>query len=171
MNKFILAAAFLTAAAPASAATFVGSFQVDYGPKWTTNPAVYSAAEAAALLFGGSAGDYDISTISADPFSINNMGWYTTWGLGGGQMYHEDFKLDLGNPGYNDPGENGSAISAYTDDNAVGSQYTNYVFRVDALGAVPEPSTWAMMLFGFGAVGFAMRRRKSKASPRVSYAF
>lgn len=26
-------------------------------------------------------------------------------------------------------------------------------------GAVPEPATWAMMLMGFGAVGFAMRRR------------
>jgi hypothetical protein len=28
-------------------------------------------------------------------------------------------------------------------------------------GAVPEPATWAMMLVGFGAVGFAMRRRKN----------
>jgi hypothetical protein len=28
-------------------------------------------------------------------------------------------------------------------------------------GAVPEPATWAMMLFGFGGIGFAMRRRKS----------
>jgi len=27
-------------------------------------------------------------------------------------------------------------------------------------GAVPEPGTWAMMLLGFGAVGFAMRRSK-----------
>ena len=26
--------------------------------------------------------------------------------------------------------------------------------------AVPEPGTWAMILMGFGAVGFAMRRRK-----------
>ena len=26
--------------------------------------------------------------------------------------------------------------------------------------AVPEPATWAMMLFGFGAIGFAMRRRR-----------
>ncbi len=29
-----------------------------------------------------------------------------------------------------------------------------------AQSAVPEPSTWAMMLFGFGAMGVAMRRRK-----------
>lgn len=29
-----------------------------------------------------------------------------------------------------------------------------------AVSAVPEASTWAMMLFGFGGVGFAMRRRK-----------
>ncbi len=29
-----------------------------------------------------------------------------------------------------------------------------------AAGAIPEPATWAMMLFGFGAVGYSMRRRK-----------
>jgi hypothetical protein len=28
--------------------------------------------------------------------------------------------------------------------------------------SVPEPATWAMMLLGFGAVGFAMRRERSK---------
>lgn len=28
-------------------------------------------------------------------------------------------------------------------------------------GAVPEPATWAMMLLGFGAIGAALRRRKS----------
>lgn len=28
-------------------------------------------------------------------------------------------------------------------------------------GAIPEPGTWAMMLLGFGAIGFAFRRRKS----------
>ena len=39
--------------------------------------------------------------------------------------------------------------------------------------AVPEPATWAMMLFGFGAIGFAMRRRKQQKSVqrvRINYA-
>ena len=33
-----------------------------------------------------------------------------------------------------------------------------------AVAAVPEPTTWAMMLMGFGAMGFALRRRKRVAS-------
>ncbi|TCJ32186.1 FxDxF family PEP-CTERM protein [Parafrankia sp. BMG5.11] len=41
----------------------------------------------------------------------------------------------------------------------------------DEVPAVPEPATWAMMLFGFGAIGFGMRRRKSKEKLRVRYAF
>lgn len=36
-------------------------------------------------------------------------------------------------------------------------------------GAVPEPATWAMMLAGFGAIGFAMRRR-SKVKTAVRFA-
>jgi hypothetical protein len=36
--------------------------------------------------------------------------------------------------------------------------------------AVPEPATWAMMIFGFGMTGAAMRRRKSAVITRVSYA-
>ncbi len=34
-------------------------------------------------------------------------------------------------------------------------------------GAVPEPSTWAMMLLGFGAIGFAMRHRR-RALPQLA---
>jgi hypothetical protein len=30
-----------------------------------------------------------------------------------------------------------------------------------ATSAVPEPTTWAMMLLGFGAVGYSMRQRSS----------
>lgn len=38
-----------------------------------------------------------------------------------------------------------------------------------SLGAVPEPATWAFMIFGFGAIGGAMRRQR-KANVKVSYA-
>ena len=38
-----------------------------------------------------------------------------------------------------------------------------------APGAVPEPATWAMMLLGFGLIGFAMRKR-SHVRTTVSYA-
>lgn len=33
------------------------------------------------------------------------------------------------------------------------------------INAVPEPATWAMMLLGFGLVGFGMRRRREFTSP------
>ena len=36
--------------------------------------------------------------------------------------------------------------------------------------AVPEAATWAMMLVGFGAVGFAMRRRNKKTAMQVQCA-
>jgi hypothetical protein len=32
------------------------------------------------------------------------------------------------------------------------------------LSAVPEPSTWAMMLIGFAGLGFAFRQSRRKAS-------
>jgi hypothetical protein len=49
--------------------------------------------------------------------------------------------------------------SGYTD-NAGG-------FVVD--GAVPEPATWAMMMLGFGMVGFGLRYRRG-AKAKVSFA-
>ena len=38
-----------------------------------------------------------------------------------------------------------------------------------SFNAVPEPGTWGMMLIGFGALGFAMRRRR-KDNVRVRFA-
>lgn len=35
--------------------------------------------------------------------------------------------------------------------------------------AVPEPATWAMMILGFGIIGFGLRRRKQNVN--VNYAF
>ena len=46
----------------------------------------------------------------------------------------------------------------------------DHAFRLESnVAAVPEPATWAMMIAGFGMVGFAMRRR-AKVSTAVAYA-
>lgn len=43
---------------------------------------------------------------------------------------------------------------------------TGTAFEFDSIAgvAVPEPSTWALMIIGFGAIGFAMRRRRVVAA-------
>lgn len=44
------------------------------------------------------------------------------------------------------------------------SFYTTYNLQLDTSSeAVPEPATWAMMLLGFGAVGYSMRRKRIAA--------
>jgi serralysin len=44
---------------------------------------------------------------------------------------------------------------------ALGLGYAlNISLAPSSTAAVPEPATWAMMLLGFGAVGYSMRRRK-----------
>ena len=109
------------------AQVFVGSYQVDEGPFWTENPAVYTAQEGAAIVFGGVASDYLISTNpSMDPGTITNTGWYSIVGVGGGTEFAHDFSLDLGGPGYAAPGWiDGDDISDYVQDNAAGPKYTN----------------------------------------------
>ena len=46
------------------------------------------------------------------------------------------------------------------------SRLSGVVSRVNLASSVPGPTTWAMMLVGFGAVGMSMRRRlKAKVQP------
>lgn len=60
------------------------------------------------------------------------------------------------------------AQDLYINGNVVGLQSGSGTFSVTAAAsAVPEAATWAMMIVGMGAVGFAMRRQKVT---RVSYA-
>jgi hypothetical protein len=148
MKKAVIAAmALILAALWASQAAaqqyqFIGSFVVSDGPTWTTNPPVYSGQEAAALLFGGSPGDYRISTNSntTDPTTITDTAWYSTWGTGCAEHPH-DFRVDDAPPGYNDPGGTGTAVSAYVSDH--GCDVTNYVWRVAT--PVPTLSQWAIV--------------------------
>jgi hypothetical protein len=151
---------------------FVGSWDVadtnapywdDYPPN---GPLAYTAQEAAALLFGGSPGDYAISTIDDQIANINNMAWYDVIGLGGvvfaedysnkylGQFYGPTEGFDFGNP--NNP------ASAYVRDNLFDGSAINFAFRKDT-SAVPEPAVLSLLVPGMlGMV--AMRRRRGKVA-------
>ena len=37
-----------------------------------------------------------------------------------------------------------------------------------AVSAVPEPGTWAMMLVGFGLIGFSIRKSRARSIPRAT---
>lgn len=52
-----------------------------------------------------------------------------------------------------------SPITSYTLNFNIGFSQS-LAFQVDQVAAVPEPSTYAMLMLGLGAVGFAARRRK-----------
>jgi hypothetical protein len=48
------------------------------------------------------------------------------------------------------------------------SQNSLEVDNLSRVAAVPEPGTWALMLVGFGAVGFSMRRRGQRHLPAMA---
>ncbi|RZJ00354.1 MAG: PEP-CTERM sorting domain-containing protein [Rubrivivax sp.] len=160
MKKSLISLALAMGAIAAQASpVYVGSYRVDDGPQWGGNPTAYSATAAAALLFGGVAADYDISTTGSDASMIDHLGWYTIWGISGGTQFNEDYSFSSCGGGYN-CGSANSAVSAYTTDNATGAQYTNYVFRV-AANTVPEPAT--LSIVALGLLGAAAARRRNRA--------
>ncbi len=56
---------------------------------------------------------------------------------------------------------NGIAYNGFAGVSGDGSTITKIGFA--AAGGVPEPSTWALMIAGFGGIGLAMRRRRRQS--------
>ncbi len=162
---------FLMIGFKANAQIYVGSYWVGDGPNWQTNPPCYTPQAAAALLFGGTSGEY---AISIDPNTITHTGWEDGWGdtahlkvdwygSGGngvdatGTPVPENYKLQTGT-GYNDPGGAGTAFSAYVADNdaiyvtSPSDKSINYVWR---LAPVPEPGDFTFLLAA-GTPGLAL---------------
>jgi choice-of-anchor C domain-containing protein len=95
------------------------------------------------LATGGSTANYAFDTTG---FGRTNMGW------------SERF--------YNFRASGSSSTLSF----AAGSDSSFFGPALDdvSIAAVPEPTTWAMMILGFAVVGGAMRRRKTAV--RVTYA-
>ena len=162
--KTLLASAAATLALSAGAANavtyvFAGSWLIGDGPSaFPAAPTVLSGVETAALLFGGTAADYVISSIDSSVANINFMARVDGFGpaTNFNTVVAQDFKADVGAAGYGQVGD----FSAYVKDHQpVGVDVgRNFAFRVS--GVVPEPATWGMMIVGFGATGLLLRRRR-----------
>lgn len=89
------------------------------------------------------ANDWTVSGNMSSPYStsLNSAGLYgNAWLIGAGNP----------NPDRNDDGFKLSSIV------------------VNPAPAVPEPATWAMMLMGFGAAGYSMRRRRKPQFAQIA---
>ena len=149
--------------------TYIGDYDVGAGQNWGSNPAVYSAIDAATLLFGILSGtkSYAISTIDS---MVNHLAWYDGFGdgrylptsnsYGQGLALSEDFFSDVGAPGYNQSGD----YSAYVggDRAQIGGGAWNHVF-VSASAEVPEPGSMALLGAGIFTLLAARRQRRQMA--------
>ena len=56
----------------------------------------------------------------------------------------------------------GTCFGTFSGSDLCGSGYVRLTYDYNPVAAaVPEPATWAMMLFGFAAVGYSIRRRRA----------
>jgi hypothetical protein len=154
--------------------TFVGAWSpyTSDAPYWggdgPTGPLAFTGQEAAAWIFGGSASDYVISTISRDVADINHSAWYDVIGIGGG-VFAEDYNNKYLGQFYGPASipfccgstyPNLNAASAYIRDNFVAG--TNYAFQVSNVSAVPVPAALPLLLTAIGGMFGARRLRKRK---------
>ena len=115
-----------------------------------------------ASLFLGSADPFNTIQVLSTAGTI--LGTFTGSQLFPGANGNQDLSLT-----------NGRVFFTATDGEAaiggfrfLSSQNALETDNISFTAAVPEPATWAMMLMGFGAVGYSMRRRKTNV--RVAYA-
>ncbi len=145
--------------------------------------------------YGSTGGYYSVGPADTTPGDIDLSSWSDIYSISflwgsiddynvlqfldsGGGVLETFYGTDIWNPadgGQSDPDTNrlvtfllsGADVAAFDTLRLVSD--TN-AFEIDdiAINAVPEPATWALMLFGFGAVGFAMRRRRAPALAQLA---
>ena len=99
-----------------------------------------STSASASFLIDGLAG-----TISHSTSTPTNLDW---------QIFSANFVAT------------GPNILSFT--NLTGGPNEGILLDAVSVTGVPEPGTWAMMVLGFGAIGFATRRRRSLALAQVA---
>jgi hypothetical protein len=170
MRKLILGAIGATALAMASAAnaveniTPINSIFLNLGGSAGFGADVLGQASIADSFLFTLLGDYDansqVSSISLSGNDIDFTSIYVDINDIAHAFYQTQFdpltetwQLD---PIFLAAGDH----TIYVNGNLGDSQNGSYVGNINITSAVPEPRTWAMLLLGFGAIGFALRRRR-----------
>jgi hypothetical protein len=113
---------------------------------------------------------YELSfSYAADPAGLNSPVNFYVFAQGATvsiESFVRDPSFDTTNPGWTTQSFRFIADRVNTritfNTNAAGSNaQTNALIDFVSLTAVPEPATWALLIAGFGMVGFSMRRRRS----------
>lgn len=137
---------------------FFGATVIDepgnFSHQFTFNLTADMAADSAVItqIFGNN--DIDFTSILLDTFAFVQ----TVTDANGDETWALDPSVVL----------TAGMHTIYVNGSVVGSSGDGSYSGVINLAAVPEPATWAMMLLGFGAVGFAMRRRRRPALMQVA---
>jgi len=107
-------------------------------------------------------------TLNGSPlaFTLQSITFYPTEELGMFKLilsngvdlnFYDPANTDIGSNGVLKTGQWNVEIEHYLPDDT-------RVHGVGVVAAVPEPSTWAMMILGFGAMGFFAYRRRNLAA-------
>jgi hypothetical protein len=161
-------------------------FQIS-GPV-STDPTASVNVFATGSLFSGSGSTQSTAFLSvngativnASSFGGINNGAFTTSTTLSGLFYNADYFIDMNVLSLVHPSGTASGTATtfldpylFLDPSLAALGYS--IITSDGIGnnlmvngAVPEPSTWAMLLFGFAGIGFMAYRRKSKRALMVA---
>jgi PEP-CTERM motif len=180
MKHLMFAALALSAAiaTPASAVTVVGT--TTGGPTWN-RPLTLSSLSGVGTAVPYKATPFTVSASGSYTFLLTTVGTYDPFLLLYGTAFNAATPLtnllalndDFSSGNFNQSGFT-FALLAGTSYFAIATGFDNTDFgdytlaingpgTVNVGGAVPEPTTWAMLLAGFGIVGGALRRRRRQA--------
>ncbi|QIK79897.1 PEP-CTERM sorting domain-containing protein [Sphingomonas piscis] len=136
------------------------------------DPAVGGQGDPYLSVLGGGTANFLFAGLSQLGLDYGSADWYNSFVL---TLSNGATRTFTGQDVINSPPANGDQGASRTNGRLTftaeaGTSITGLALssssnslEVDNFGvvaAVPEPSTWAMMLVGFGGVGFSMRRRK-----------
>jgi PEP-CTERM motif len=152
----LAAATLMTSAAQAE----ILNFTIDWGGAGGTVETFQLDSLAGAPDANGTP-PYVLFSITNDNLGNNGIffgdslasGWFGTGPTVGGVVGQT--RADFASPAFY--GDNGFSINAFAGETLIARNGS-----IVTIAAVPEPSTWAMMILGFAGIGFMAYRQKSK---------